>query len=102
MSPPGRAERPPPSVEEFLATVTTQEFGWSDTFGGPAGVVRAVDELQTRIKAQQEQLRAVRGAAFQRMLDEHRSLSDVAREFGIGGQAVWKATRYDTGQVQTW
>lgn len=91
----------PPAPHEFLATALRAEPGWSDTYGGPAGVAALCAALQSQVAEQSEAIAAVRVAAIQELLKTFSGV-EVAAMFGISKNAISKLSRSAAWEDPTW
>jgi hypothetical protein len=85
----------------FLSQVADAEPGWSDRYGGPAGVVTLCAGLQERLMDQSEQIAAVRVAAIRELLKTH-SGREVAAMFAVSPAAISKANNAAAWGGATW
>lgn len=92
---------PQPTPQEFLDALQAPSEGWSDAYGGPAGVAALCPGLQEQLSRQSEQIAAVRVAAIRELL-KTRSGVEVAAMFGVSPSAISKINRSPIWENPTW
>lgn len=99
-SPPNPPQTPqtPAEVAAFLAAAAEAAPGWSEPYGGPAGVASMTPALQEFTRTE---LTAIRAAALQE-LTRHKSGGQVARELHLTRQTVNKLLHFPHRKDISW
>lgn len=98
-------ETPSPSGEQWervaqlLRLTQGADPGWAQEYGGPAGVIRAVDQVQDDVRAVAAQVAAIRAAAVNELL-RTQPVAQVARDLGVSRQAVWKTVQGPIAELE--
>ncbi len=90
-----------PKPEEFVDLVARAEPGWSDRFGGPAGVVALTERLQDQLESTSAHIADVRVAALRELLST-RTGSEVAAITGVPRLALHALRRKPPQEETTW
>ena len=86
---------------DFLTQIVNATPGWSDQYGGPAGIATLCHDLQQQLMDQSESIAAIRVAAINELLKTH-SGTQVAAMFGVTRSAISKAAKSSYWEVTSW
>ncbi|MDO5633433.1 MAG: hypothetical protein Q4G34_00975 [Micrococcus sp.] len=89
-----------PAPRQLLDDAMSGTPGWSQPYGGAAGVERLAREMLEDLTEQARLLGELRGFALVELL-RTQSVSQLARERGVSRQAIEKVARRAPGTI-TW